>query len=56
MQAFGDDGTPLYQTPTDFGEANGDVPNGQLDFAWTNYGSGNVDTDKVERHHLRQTW
>lgn len=45
--AFGDDGTPLFQAPTDFGEENGDVPNGQLDFAWTNFGTGNVNTTEV---------
>jgi Flp pilus assembly protein TadG len=45
--AFEDDGTPLYQTETDFGEGNGDVPNGALDFAWTNYGTGNVNTSEV---------
>jgi Flp pilus assembly protein TadG len=45
--AFGTDGTPLYQTPTDFGEGNGDVPVSQLDFAWTNYGTGNVNTSEV---------
>ncbi len=45
--AFEDDGTPLYQTPTDFGEGNGDVPTGPLDFAWTNYGTGNVNTSEV---------
>ena len=45
--AFQDDGTPLYQTATDFGEGNGDVPNGPLDFAWTNYGTGNVSTSDV---------
>lgn len=47
VTAFGDDGTPLYQAPTDFGEENGDVPNSQLDFAWTNFGTGNVDTSEV---------
>lgn len=46
-EAFGDDGTPLYQTPTDFGETNGDVPTSQLDFAWTNFGTGNVNTNEV---------
>ncbi len=45
--AFSSDGTPLYQTPTDFGEGNGDVPNGPLDIAWTNYGTGNVSTSDV---------
>jgi hypothetical protein len=46
--AFGVDGTPLYQTPTDFGQGNGDIPNNALDFAWTNYGTGNVDTGEVD--------
>ena len=45
--AFQTDGTPLYQTPTNFGETNGDVPTSGLDFAWTNYGTGNVDTTEV---------
>ena len=45
--AFADDGTPLYQTETDFGETNADVPTSPLDFAWTNYGVGNVDTSAV---------
>jgi Tfp pilus assembly protein PilX len=45
--AFEDDGTPKYQTETDFGETNGDVPTSELDMAWTNYGSGNVDTSEV---------
>jgi Flp pilus assembly protein TadG len=45
--AFQNDGTPLYQTSTDFGETNGDVPSTPLDFAWTNYGTGNVDTTEV---------
>ncbi len=45
--AFAIDGTPMYQTPTDFGEGNGDVPNNDVDFAWTNYGTGNVDTTEV---------
>jgi Flp pilus assembly protein TadG len=45
--AFATDGTPLYQTETDFGETNGDVPTSSLDFAWTNYGTGNVNTTEV---------
>jgi hypothetical protein len=45
--AFQNDGTALYQTETDFGETNGDVPTSQLDFAWTNYGTGNVNTSEV---------
>jgi hypothetical protein len=45
--AFEDDGTPKYQTDTDFGETNGDVPETELDIAWTNFGTGNVDTSEV---------
>ena len=46
--AFDDAGTPLYQTPTEFGDTNDDAPTGPTDFAWTNYGTGNVDTSVVE--------
>jgi Flp pilus assembly protein TadG len=45
--AFDDTGTPLYQTPTEFGDTNDDAPTGPTDFAWTNYGIGNVDTSQV---------
>ena len=45
--AFEDDGTPKYQTNTNFGETNGDVPTSQLDLAWTNYGTGNLNTSEV---------
>jgi hypothetical protein len=45
--AFNDDGTPKYQTSTDFGEGNGDVPVSDKDIAWTNYGTGNVNTSEV---------
>jgi len=45
--AFNDDGTPKYQTATDFGEGNGDIPISDKDIAWTNYGTGNVDTGEV---------
>ncbi len=45
--AFTQDGTPLYQSPTNFGETNGDVPTSQLDFAWTNFGTGNLNTNEV---------
>ena len=48
VSAFSGDGTPLYQTPTNFGETNGDIPTSQLDFAWTNYGTGNLDTTQVD--------
>jgi Flp pilus assembly protein TadG len=47
ISAFNDDGTPKYTTPTDFNETNGDVPTGQTDIAWTNYGTGNLDTQGV---------
>jgi hypothetical protein len=46
--AFEDDGTPKFQTSIDFGEGNGDVPVSDLDFSWTNYGTGNVNTSEVE--------
>jgi Flp pilus assembly protein TadG len=45
--AFSNAGTPTYQTDTDFGETNGDVPTSALDMAWTNYGTGNVNTSEV---------
>ena len=47
ISAFNDDGTPKYLTPTDFGETNGDIPTSQTDIAWTNYGTGNLDTQGV---------
>jgi Flp pilus assembly protein TadG len=47
IDAFENDGTPRFQTATNFGEGNGDVPNGALDIAWTNYGTGNVNTNEV---------
>jgi Putative Flp pilus-assembly TadE/G-like len=47
--AFDTDGTPKYTTPTNFGEGNGDVPTSELDLAWTNYGTGNVDTTQVDQ-------
>lgn len=47
ISAFEDDGTPKYQTETDFGETNGDVPTSGLDLAWTNYGTGNLNTSEV---------
>lgn len=49
IAAFQNDGTPKYQTSTDFGETNGDVPTSQLDLAWTNYGVGNVNTSEVDQ-------
>jgi Flp pilus assembly protein TadG len=45
--AFDNDGTPRYQTATDFGTGNGDVPVNDLDFSWTNFGTGNVNTSEV---------
>ena len=47
ISAFNDDGTPKYQTSTDFNESNGDVPTSETDLAWTNYGTGNLDTSGV---------
>jgi Flp pilus assembly protein TadG len=49
ISAFNDDGTPKYQTPTNFGETNGDIPTSSTDFAWTDYGTGNVDTTTVSQ-------
>ena len=48
ISAFNDDGTPKYTTPTDFNETNADVPTSQTDIAWTNYGTGNLDTQGVD--------
>lgn len=48
IDAFDGDGSPKYTTPTDFGETNGDVPVDGLDLAWSNYGTGNVDTNQVD--------
>ena len=45
--AFQIDGTPKFQSSIDFGETNGDVPTSLLDFAWTNYGTGNVSNPEV---------
>jgi Flp pilus assembly protein TadG len=52
IDAFGANGQPLpaYADPGNpyaFGEGNGDVPNGPGDLAWTNYGTGNVNTSEV---------
>jgi hypothetical protein len=46
--AFEDDGTPKYQTSTSFGDTNWHAPTSPTDFAWTNFGTGNVDTSEVE--------
>jgi hypothetical protein len=48
IDAFNADGTPKYTTPTNFGETNGDVPTSSTDIAWTNYGTGNVNTNEVD--------
>jgi Flp pilus assembly protein TadG len=48
ISAFNDDGTPKYTTSRDFNETNGDVPTSELDLAWTNYGTGNVNTSQVD--------
>jgi Flp pilus assembly protein TadG len=52
IHAFGTNGTPLSQYgdpahPFAFGDGNGDVPNDAADIAWTNYGTGNVNTSEV---------
>jgi Flp pilus assembly protein TadG len=46
-EAFQNDGTPFFTEPTDFGTGHADVPIGAQDVAWTNYGTGNVDTNEV---------
>jgi len=46
-EAFQTDGTPFFTTETEFGTGNGDIPEGAQDVAWTNYGTGNVETDVV---------
>ena len=58
IDAFGPNGQPLAaygnpNAPYDFGEGNGDIPRGPSDIAWTNYGTGNVNTIGVRRHHRR---
>jgi Flp pilus assembly protein TadG len=52
IDVFGTDGEPLPQysdpnAPFAFGETNNDAPDTPGDFAWTNYGTGNVDSDQV---------
>ena len=47
IDAFNSDGSPKYTTPTNFGETNGDVPTSSTDIAWTNYGTGNVNSSEV---------
>jgi Flp pilus assembly protein TadG len=50
--AFDNNGNPLSQygnpnSPYAFGDGNGDVPNNAGDLGWTNYGTGNVDTNQI---------
>jgi Flp pilus assembly protein TadG len=52
IDAFGPSGQPLAaygdpNNPYDFGETNGDIPSSAGDLAWTNYGTGNVDSSAV---------
>jgi Flp pilus assembly protein TadG len=50
MDAFNADGSPKYHSgnPHDFGEVNGDYPEGQGDIAWTDFnGNNNVNTNEV---------
>ena len=57
IRAFGGSGSnrpplALYSDPNNpfsFGDGNGDVPNNAGDIAWTNYGTGNVDTNTVRQ-------
>ena len=42
---FGSYGDKLH--PFDFNETNGDVPTSVGDIAWTNYGTGNLDSSEV---------
>ena len=53
IDIFGGDGEPLPQysdsdNPYGFGEINNDAPETAGDFAWTNYGTGNVDSNQVD--------
>lgn len=53
IDAFGTGGQPLAaygdsNNPYSFGETNGDIPSGPGDLAWTNYGTGNVDSSGVD--------
>jgi hypothetical protein len=52
IDAFGSNGQPLPaygnpDAPFPFGDTNNDAPETPGDFAWTNYGTGNVDTNEV---------
>jgi len=53
IDVFGTNGEPLPQyadpdAPYAFGETNNDAPETPGDFAWTNYGTGNVDSSEVD--------
>jgi Flp pilus assembly protein TadG len=52
IDVFNSNGSPKSQysspgSPYEFGDGNGDVPNDAGDIAWTNYGTGNVNTSEV---------
>lgn len=52
IDAFGPNGQPLPaygnpNSPHPFGDTNNDAPETPGDFAWTNYGTGNVNTNDV---------
>jgi Flp pilus assembly protein TadG len=52
IDVFDENGNPKSQYrnsshPFSFGDGNGDVPNDANDIAWTNYGTGNVNTQEV---------
>jgi Tfp pilus assembly protein PilX len=52
IDVFGPDGLPRPEytdplNPYGFGETNNDAPETPGDFAWTNYGTGNVNSDEV---------
>lgn len=52
IDVFGEGGHPKAQytdplNPYPFGETNNDAPETPGDFAWTNYGTGNVNSDEV---------
>jgi Flp pilus assembly protein TadG len=52
IDVFDENGNPKSQygnpnSPFTFGDGNGDVPNNANDIAWTNYGTGNLDTSQV---------
>ncbi len=53
IEAFDSDGQPLPQyanpsAPFAFGDTNNHAPTGGSDFAWTNFGTGNVNSNEVK--------